>query len=42
MTTFGQKGEPMTTFRQKDQDAIGQKPQSELNNFILVIYHGSY
>ena len=33
MTAFGQKGRTMTTFRQKGQDAIWQKPLSELSNF---------
>ena len=41
MTAFGQKGMLGTTFGWKGGDAIGQKPQSELNNFILVICHSS-
>ena len=41
MTTFGQKGRPMTGFGQKDWDAIWQKP-SHVLLFILVICHGCY
>ena len=41
MTAFGQKGRPMTTFGQKDWDAISWKP-SHVLLFILVICHGGY
>ena len=41
MTAFGWKGRPMTTFGQKDWDAIWQKPSLVLL-FILVIQHSGY
>ena len=38
MTAFGQNGRPMTTFGQKDWDAIWQKP----SHVVLLICHSSY
>ena len=42
MTTFGQKGRMMTTFRKKDWDAIGWKPPSNLIIPTSVMCHSSY